>query len=63
MIQNILHNIGGIAAYGVLSLCLFALLFTGVFTWACLQRKAHLERISRLPLEPDEPTRQEVTYE
>jgi hypothetical protein len=53
MIQNILRHLGGIEQYGIVSLCLFALVFAAVFVWACLQRKSHLERMARIPLEAD----------
>jgi hypothetical protein len=45
----------GVEGYGILSLCLFCVVFTGVFVWAFLQRKSHLDRMARAPLdlEPD----------
>ena len=57
MIQNILRHLGGIQNYGVISLCLFGAVFTGILVWACLQSKSHLDRMSRVPLEieSDEP--------
>ena len=63
MIQNILRSLGGIGNYGTLSLCLFSFIFACVFVWACLLRKAHLERMSRLPLEPEEPNPGEDCHE
>jgi len=53
MIQNILRHLGGIERYGVFSLCLFCLIFAAVLVWACLQRRAHLDRMARIPLEVD----------
>lgn len=53
MIQNVLHTLGGIDRYGVVSLGLFGLLFAGVLLWAMLQRKSHLDRMARVPLETD----------
>ncbi len=41
----------GVERYGILSLCLFCVVFTGVFVWAFLQRKSHLDRMSRVPLD------------
>jgi len=55
MIQNVLRHLGGIEGYGLVSLCLFLLLFAGMVTWALLQRKPHLDRMSRMPLENDSP--------
>lgn len=53
MIQNILRHLGGVEHYGIVSLCLFAGLFAAVFAWACLQRKSHLDRMARVPLETE----------
>ncbi len=53
MIHNVLRTLGGIANYGVVSLCFFGLLFTLVVVWAFLQRKPYLEHMSRIPLESD----------
>jgi hypothetical protein len=51
MIQNILRHLGGIEQYGVVSLCLFCLIFVMVLVWAFLQKQSHLDRMSRVPLE------------
>jgi hypothetical protein len=51
MIQNVIRHLGGIENYGIISLCLFGAVFCGVFVWAMLQRKAHLERMARAPLD------------
>lgn len=56
MIHNVLRTLGGIEQYGTLSLCLFSFIFLCVFVWACLLRKGHLERMSRLPLEAETET-------
>lgn len=50
MIQNILRNIGGIGLYGVMSVCLFFLVFTTVVVRACTARRALMDRLGRLPL-------------
>jgi cytochrome c oxidase cbb3-type subunit 4 len=63
MIQNILRQLGGIEQYGTISLCLFSFIFACVFLWAFLQRKSHLERMSRVPLENEESNNQEPTHE
>jgi len=54
MIQNVLQHLGGIERYGVLSLCLFFLLFVLLLGWAFSLRKAHLERMARLTLNEEE---------
>jgi hypothetical protein len=53
MIQNVIRTLGGIDNYGVISLCLFCLIFTLVLAWTFMQRKPYLERMSRIPLESD----------
>ena len=42
-----------IQQYGIISLCLFCLVFTGAFVWVFLQSKSHLDRMARAPLEPE----------
>lgn len=53
MIQDVLRNLGGIGAYGVISLCLFFLVFAGILVWAAMQKRAHLDHMAQLPLESD----------
>lgn len=53
MIQNVLRHLGGIEHYGIVSLCLFFAVFAGTIVWACAQKRAHLERMARLPLETE----------
>ncbi len=58
MIQNIIRHLGGIDRYGVLSLCIFGTLFVGVLLWALLQKRSHLDYMSRAALDndPEEPS-------
>ena len=51
MIQNVIREMGGIAAFGVFSVCLFFAVFTGAAIYAFVQRKAYCERMRTLPLE------------
>lgn len=51
MIQNILRHLGGVEQYGVLSLGLFGTLFLGILVWTLLQKRGHLDRMARVPLE------------
>jgi hypothetical protein len=55
MFKFILQHLGGVERYGVTSLCLFCAIFTGVLIWAFLQKKSHLDYMSRVVLDP-EPT-------
>ncbi len=50
MIKNVLSDIGGIGLYGVISVCLFFVIFSGALVWAFLLRKPHLNALSQLPL-------------
>lgn len=51
MIKNVLSEIGGVGLYGIISICLFFAVFTIALVRTCLLRKAHLDRLSELPLE------------
>lgn len=53
MIQNILKHLGGIEHFGIVSLCLFCLIFVGVLFWAFLQKKSHLDYMARVALDPE----------
>lgn len=53
MIHSILKHLGGIQQYGIVSLCLFCTVFLGVLLWAFLQKKAHLDYMSRVALDRD----------
>lgn len=58
MIQNVLQHLGGVENYGVLSLCLFVLIFTCMVIRAMLVRRTYLEHMSQLPLETETETAQ-----
>ena len=53
MIQNVLKEIGGIAGYGVISICLFFVVFSTAMVWALLLKKPYLKAMESLPLELD----------
>jgi hypothetical protein len=50
MIRNVLSHIGGIEAYGILSILLFFAFFTGMLVWAFRIKPGHLEAMGRIPL-------------
>jgi cbb3-type cytochrome oxidase subunit 3 len=54
MIQNVLQHLGGVQGYGIVSLCLFSGIFVMLVIWAAAQRKTHLDRMARLPLEDED---------
>ena len=51
MLRNVVTDIGGVGIYGVISICLFFAVFTGMLIWAFTQKKQTLQRNSELPLE------------
>lgn len=57
MIRNIVSHIGGIEAFGLVSIAIFFAFFLGMLTWAFRLNRRHLDRMSRLPLDDDEPGR------
>lgn len=54
MTEQLLTSIGGIAAFGVISICLFVTVFTGALLWAFCQKKSFLRQMESLPLQEDE---------
>jgi hypothetical protein len=63
MIQNVLHQIGGVANYGIISLCLFFAVFAGVSVWVCRLKKADLDSAAALPLENEDRSNPENRYD
>jgi hypothetical protein len=55
MMQNVLRDIGGIGLYGVISVCLFFLVFSAALIRACRLKKPYLKSMGALPLEDGEP--------
>ena len=53
MVHSILRYLGGIQQYGVFSMCLFGSVFVAVFISACLQKKSHVDYMSRIALDSD----------
>jgi hypothetical protein len=57
MIKNVLSEIGGIGLYGVVSICLFFAVFTGMTVWAWRMKKSEAQGLSALPLNDGETAR------
>jgi hypothetical protein len=53
MFKNILNQVGGIGLYGIVSTLIFFGFFVALLVVVLGMRRAHAERMSRLPLEPD----------
>ena len=54
MIKNVLSDIGGIGLYGVISICLFFAVFTGMLIWSIRMKKAVAQKMSACPLHDGE---------
>jgi hypothetical protein len=55
MFKNVLSDLGGVGIYGVISVCLFFVLFTGAVVWAFRQKASFLNTMSGLPLDDGTP--------
>ena len=53
MIENVLSRIGGVAGYGLFSICLFFAFFTGLVVWSLRLKKPYLDAMQELPLRDD----------
>jgi len=51
MIQNVLREMGGIGIYGVISVCLFVVVFGVALLWALRLKKPFLKSMGALPLQ------------
>ena len=49
--ENVLHSMGGVGVYGIISICLFFAVFTGVLVWTICLKKSYLKAMQELPLE------------
>ena len=53
MIENVLHKMGGIGMFGIISICIFFAFFTGMLLWAACLKRNYLNQMRELPLEPE----------
>jgi len=63
MIKNVLTHIGGVEVYGVISICLFFVVFSVAVVLALRMKKSVVTRMSTLPLEDSQPATKEVSHE
>ena len=54
MFQNIMHRMGGISGFGLFSICLFFLFFSGMLLWAIRLKRDYVKSMSELPLDGGE---------
>jgi hypothetical protein len=55
MMERIVTKIGGIEGFGVISICLFFVVFTSALVWAFCQKKTFIAEMESLPLQDEEP--------
>ena len=53
MIENVVHTIGGVSVYGIISICLFVAVFVGVVIWTLGLTKSYLKSMRELPLDDE----------
>ena len=51
MIENVMHSIGGVSVFGIISICLFVAVFIGVLVWTIRLKKPYLNSMRELPLD------------
>lgn len=54
MEEKVLSSLGGVGIYGIISICIFFVFFTGVIIWAVSLRKNYIHSMRDLPLEGGE---------
>jgi hypothetical protein len=60
MIENVMHSIGGMSMYGILSSCLFIAVFVGVLVWTIRLRQPYLKSMRELPLDGESEAHSEL---
>ncbi|HYG21663.1 MAG TPA: cbb3-type cytochrome c oxidase subunit 3 [Verrucomicrobiae bacterium] len=58
MIKNVLTHIGGVGAYGVISILIFISVFIGVAIWMLSMKKSYYHTMQSLPLADGEVARE-----
>ncbi len=56
--QHLIDSMGGIAAFGVFSICLFVVVFTGSMALAACLKKPFLDKMGSLPLQEESTANQ-----
>ncbi len=57
MLENVMHEMGGTSLFGIISICIFVLFFTGMLIWAATLKKSYLKSMCELPLDESESVR------
>lgn len=53
MIAKVLSSMGGVEIYGIISICIFFAVFTGMLCWSLRLKPSYLTTMSHLPLETE----------
>ena len=59
--ENVLNSMGGVGVYGLISICLFFAVFTGVLVWTIGLKKPYLKTMRELPLEGSSTANSDLT--
>jgi hypothetical protein len=54
MIENVMNKMGGIAIFGIMSISLFFIFFTGMLLWASRLKKNYINTMRTLPLDSED---------
>lgn len=54
MEEKIITSMDGVSIYGVISISIFFVFFSGMLVWAFMQKKNHLNKMGSLPLDGGE---------
>ena len=61
MIENVIHRIGGVSVFGIISICLFFAFFCGMLLWAISLKKNYLASMRALPLDGETTSANETS--
>jgi len=53
MLENVMHKLGGVNAFGIVTICLFFAFFIGMIVYAIRLKKSYLQTMCELPLEDE----------
>ena len=59
-VKGYMESIEGVATYPMISLLIFFVFFTVLFWWVFTASKEHIQEVSQLPLESDNPTKENL---
>ena len=54
MEEKIICSMNGVSIYGIFSICIFVVFFTGILVWAFTKKANYLDKMGNLPLDSAE---------